>query len=193
METAERLIIFSGTTEGRLLSDRLCAVGLHHIVSVASGYGSDMMREDPSREVHEGRMDAEEMWIRALEPEPAGVIVDIVNHPPELTFLMENTIVIARGDGFPYAVTARKNASKMLDALCCSLLIAHFGDIIVAGDIHPFVSCGTRAFETAYHITYALWQQLLHVQYYMDMIRHNLRCKDFDGVAFTRVEMRQVL
>ena len=61
METAERLIIFSGTTEGRLLSDRLCAEGLHHIVSVASGYGSDMMREDPSREVHEGRMDAEEM------------------------------------------------------------------------------------------------------------------------------------
>ena len=138
-------------------------------------------------------VDAEEIRVSALEPEPAGVIVDIVNHPPKLAFLMENTIVIARGDGFPYAVTARKNASKMLDALCCSLLIAHFGDIIVAGDIHPFVSCGTRAFETAYHIAYALWQQLLHVQYYMDMIRHNLRCKDFDGVAFTRVEMRQVL
>lgn len=56
-----RCIVFSGTTEGRTLSDALSAHKIKHIVCVAGTYGEEMMKEDPSRVVHVGRMDADEM------------------------------------------------------------------------------------------------------------------------------------
>ncbi len=56
-----RCIVFSGTTEGRTLSDALSAHKIKHIVCVAGTYGEEMMKEDPSREVHVGRMDADSM------------------------------------------------------------------------------------------------------------------------------------
>ena len=37
-----KIIIFSGTTEGRILSDRLTKDCMPHIVSVASEYGKEM-------------------------------------------------------------------------------------------------------------------------------------------------------
>jgi len=54
-------IVFSGTTEGRTLSDALSAHKIKHIVCVAGTYGEEMMTEDPCREVHVGRMDADAM------------------------------------------------------------------------------------------------------------------------------------
>ncbi len=54
-------IVFSGTTEGRILSDALSVHGIKHIVCVAGTYGEEMMSEDPNRTVHVGRMDAEQM------------------------------------------------------------------------------------------------------------------------------------
>lgn len=54
-------IVFSGTTEGRTLSDALSAHKIKHIVCVAGTYGEEMMEEDPCREVHVGRMDADAM------------------------------------------------------------------------------------------------------------------------------------
>ena len=54
-------IVFSGTTEGRLLSDALSAHGIKHIVCVAGTYGEDMMEDDPNRTIHVGRMDAGQM------------------------------------------------------------------------------------------------------------------------------------
>ena len=56
-----RCIVFSGTTEGRTLSDALSAHKIKHIVCVAGTYGEEMMTEDPCREVHVGRMDADAM------------------------------------------------------------------------------------------------------------------------------------
>ena len=43
------------------MSDALSAHKIKHIVCVAGTYGEEMMREDPSRVVHVGRMDADEM------------------------------------------------------------------------------------------------------------------------------------
>ena len=54
-------IVFSGTTEGRILSDALSAHGIKHIVCVAGTYGEDMMEDDPARTVHVGRMDEGQM------------------------------------------------------------------------------------------------------------------------------------
>jgi len=75
-------IVFSGTTEGRILSDALSAHRIKHVVCVAGKYGEEMMEEDPYREVHVGRMDAEEMkeFFSSSDLSEDAVIVD-ATHP----------------------------------------------------------------------------------------------------------------
>lgn len=56
-----KILIFSGTTEGRELSKHLTDAGIHHYVSVASEYGQNMMEESEYAYVHVGKMEADEM------------------------------------------------------------------------------------------------------------------------------------
>ncbi|MFR8426828.1 MAG: precorrin-6A/cobalt-precorrin-6A reductase [Roseburia inulinivorans] len=55
------IVIFSGTTEGRMLAQTLSENGIHCIVSVATEYGEIVMPEMDGVTVHKGRMDLEEM------------------------------------------------------------------------------------------------------------------------------------
>ena len=56
-----RLIVFGGTTEGRLLSGELARLGAAVTVCVATGYGREEQGEQPGVEVRAGRLDAEQM------------------------------------------------------------------------------------------------------------------------------------
>ena len=56
-----KILIFSGTTEGRKLSGMLSDSGISHTVSVASTYGSDVMPESRFALLKVGRMDEKEM------------------------------------------------------------------------------------------------------------------------------------
>ena len=55
-------LIFSGTTEGRELSEKLSAAGIRHIVCVATEYGELVMEQDEMADVRTGRMTALEMY-----------------------------------------------------------------------------------------------------------------------------------
>ena len=57
-----RPIIFSGTTEGRTLSEKLTASGIAHIVCVATEYGELVMEPSELADVRTGRMTALEMY-----------------------------------------------------------------------------------------------------------------------------------
>ena len=57
----KKLLILAGTTEGRLLSDKLEKAGIKHIVSVASEYGETMLEEAEARTVRIGRLDENAM------------------------------------------------------------------------------------------------------------------------------------
>lgn len=99
----KRTVIFSGTTEGRSLSERLTAMGCSHIVCVATEYGKEMMHPSPFVRVHVGRMDADEM-ARYLTDEGFGegdVVVDATH---------------------PYAVSASENIVKAADSIRCQYL-----------------------------------------------------------------------
>ena len=74
-----RILIFAGTTEGRQLSERLCAAGVKHIVCVATEYGEIVLTEHPCAQVHRGRMDKDEMCQFILE-EKCRAVVD-ATHP----------------------------------------------------------------------------------------------------------------
>ena len=52
-----KILIFSGTTEGRMLAQTLSENGIHCIVSVATEYGEGVMPEMDGVTVHKGRMD----------------------------------------------------------------------------------------------------------------------------------------
>ena len=55
-------LIFSGTTEGRTLSEKLTASGIAHIVCVATEYGELVMEPSGLADVRTGRMTALEMY-----------------------------------------------------------------------------------------------------------------------------------
>ena len=55
-------LIFSGTTEGRTLSEKLTASGIAHIVCVATEYGELVMEPSGLADVRKGRMTALEMY-----------------------------------------------------------------------------------------------------------------------------------
>ncbi len=71
-------IIFSGTTEGRHMSEKLSAAGIDHIVCVATGYGELVMEKTPYADIRQGRLDADGM--RELIDAEASSVFD-ATHP----------------------------------------------------------------------------------------------------------------
>ena len=55
-----KVLIFAGTTEGRILAKRLKEQGCQDLVSVATDYGKELL-EDVSVPIYTGRMDGKEM------------------------------------------------------------------------------------------------------------------------------------
>lgn len=79
-----KVLIYGGTTEGRVLADKLTHAGVHCLVLVATEYGEQMLwpleKEKPEWiRVHQGRLTPEEMRALYREENP-DVIVD-ATHP----------------------------------------------------------------------------------------------------------------
>ena len=69
-----KILIFSGTTEGRMLAQTLSENGIQCIVSVATEYGEIVMPEMEGVTVHKGRMDLGEMQKFITQSEVAAVV-----------------------------------------------------------------------------------------------------------------------
>ncbi len=85
-----KTVIFGGTTEGRILSERLSRAGRAHLVCVAGTYGEEVLRESSCARIHIGRMDEEEM-VRFFTSEEIGaedLILDATH--PYATQVTEN-------------------------------------------------------------------------------------------------------
>lgn len=57
----QELLLFSGTTEGRMLAETLCRHGRKVTVCVATSYGQEIMEEAPNLKIRTGRMQQAEM------------------------------------------------------------------------------------------------------------------------------------
>ena len=110
-----KTVIFSGTTEGRRLSEMLCASGIAHYVCVATEYGSDVMTECDLANVHIGRMDS----------------VEMENHLKDWGFGEGDTIVDAT---HPYATEVTENIRKAARALGCTYIRAGRGASCLRAD-----------------------------------------------------------
>lgn len=73
------ILIFGGTTEGRLISSALSANKIAHTVSVATEYGKDLLSFDGYRKVLTGRLDEKEMT-ELLRESAVDICID-ATHP----------------------------------------------------------------------------------------------------------------
>ena len=103
----KKIIIFSGTTEGRTLSTLLTQRRIPHVVCVASAYGGEMMEDSTFAELHIGRMDAEEMkqFLSARISGAEGMVVDATH--PYATEVTANIKLAAEAQGVPYLRVVR--------------------------------------------------------------------------------------
>ncbi|MBR1441742.1 MAG: precorrin-6A reductase [Lachnospiraceae bacterium] len=57
----DKVLVFGGTTEGRLLSEALRGAGIPHVVSVATEYGFQILKDSGEDSVVHGRKDADQI------------------------------------------------------------------------------------------------------------------------------------
>ena len=104
----KKILILAGTTEGRILSDKLEKTGIKHIVSVASEYGETMMGEADFRTVRIGKLDENAMKLY-LEEEgfsDGDFLVDATH--PYAKEVTENARNVAEKMGLNYLRAARE-------------------------------------------------------------------------------------
>ena len=118
-----KILILAGTTEGRVLSDKLEEAGINHIVSVASEYGETMLGEGEFRTIRIGKLDEDAMTLY-LEGEGFS----------EGDFLVDAT--------HPYAKEVTENAGKVAEKMGLKYLRVKRDrvDIPVSENIHIFKS-----------------------------------------------------
>ena len=107
-----RIVIFSGTTEGRMLAQTLSENEIHCIVSVATEYGESVMPEMDGVTVHKGRMDLEEMQKFITQSEVAAV-VDATH--PFATAVSENIRESLKNTEIPYIRLQRETSDIALN------------------------------------------------------------------------------
>ena len=133
----KEILIFSGTTEGRTLAQKLAENGIACIVSVATEYGEMVMPEMEGITVHKGRMDKEE--IKAFVAEGQFMAVVDATHP-YATVVSENIRESVKNTDIPYfrlkrdtaGLTGEKNGVIVCeDAAQCAELLSNTGGNIL--------------------------------------------------------------
>lgn len=95
----KQILIFAGTTEGRVLAERLCSLQMPCTVCVATQYGGQVMGERPGLTVRTGRMGPEEMR-RFIREGDYAAVVDATH--PYATLVSKHIRGSIQGLSMPY-------------------------------------------------------------------------------------------
>ena len=104
----QKIIIFSGTTEGRELSERLIKNKVPHTVCVATQYGEMMCTEDEHVLIREGRLNADEMT--ELFSQGTEIVLDATH--PFATEVSQNIRRAAENNNVRFVRVLRENGEK---------------------------------------------------------------------------------
>lgn len=109
------IIIFSGTTEGRHISEALSRQGIEHTVCVATEYGRDIMQGDSCAHIHTGRMSVEEM--SEMISGNQGYVIDATH--PYAVEVTENIKKACDGTSAEYVRVVRQSEGTTGDVIYC--------------------------------------------------------------------------
>ncbi|MCR4690106.1 MAG: precorrin-6A reductase [Lachnospiraceae bacterium] len=115
----KQIILFSGTTEGRVLSSLLSGAKCRHFVCVASDYGRSMMGEDPMAQICVGRMDHQQMldFLKENAADQDSILVDATH--PYATEVTGNIKKTARAAGLTYIRVKREESAELTEVAKC--------------------------------------------------------------------------
>ena len=94
-----QVLIFGGTSEGRMLSEYLDKRQLRHTVCVATDYGEEVMEHTEYVQIRQGRLDVPEMEALMRSGDYA-VVVDATH--PYATAVSENVRMACKAENMPY-------------------------------------------------------------------------------------------
>ena len=100
-----KILIFAGTTEGRILSEHLADAGISHTVCVATEYGEKILSGGPEVTIRQGRMNCAEMEA-LMKTEQFLTVVDATH--PYAAAVTENIRSAARNAGLLYLRLKRR-------------------------------------------------------------------------------------
>ena len=130
----EQIIIFAGTTEGRLLSQWLSGEGLKVLACVATEYGSLMVKEGDQLRVHQGRLSREEMeqlFQKEGLPLVTGLHPVTPNLGGRLTVELEEQVRLEGLKGLLAALEARgmeENVKTFIDLTSANAIYFDYGE-----------------------------------------------------------------
>lgn len=94
-----KLLIFGGTTEGRLLTVKLARLGYDITVCVATDYGAELLPDQPGIQKHIGRLDRQQM-LAWMQKGDYGCVID-ATHPYALE-VTRNILQASHEADLPY-------------------------------------------------------------------------------------------
>ena len=138
----KRTVIFSGTTEGRLLAESFAAAGEPVTVCVATEYGKEVMSPNPLIEVHVGRLDEQEME-QFLKESKTEVVFDATH--PYAVIVSKKLKQAAAALGIEYKRLERDITSHTSDANVTYVKnIAEAVKILKASENRIFLTTGSK-------------------------------------------------
>lgn len=105
----KQILIFSGTTEGRQITEVLADAGIECTVCVATEYGIQVMENSEKISIHQGRMSKEEMQ-KLIQTRDFTAVVDATH--PFATVVSENIRNSAEKQQLPYLRLKRNTEFK---------------------------------------------------------------------------------
>ncbi len=107
-----KIIVFSGTTEGKVLSEGFEQAGINHMVCVATKLGEEVMEQGEHTTIRYGRLTQEEMETLFCE-EQAERIIDATH--PYATEVTKNIKAAAKNCGVSYERVLRGKMSTLVE------------------------------------------------------------------------------
>lgn len=103
----EKVLIFAGTSEGRILAEYAGKQNMEVHVCVATGYGEEVLQKNPGLVVHQGRLNLLEME-ELLRSEAWLDVVDATH--PYAVLVSQNIVRACENAGIEYLRLLRKNS-----------------------------------------------------------------------------------
>ena len=179
-----KIVLFSGTTEGRKLSEALASCGIRHTVCVATDLGSELTGASGGVTVRTGRMDAEEMraFFATLGLCETDTVVDATH--PYAQEVSANIRQAAESFGVR-VLTIRRSKSAVPEGACTYADMTACAKAMDETEGNILLTTGSKELETFFGTIRAETAQRTYVR--VLPVQESLRLCEAAGVASEHV------